>query len=101
MQVSIERATPLEGESREECLVNVQDWDFDWQRTYNYNAELEALPTVTDGDTITLKCDYNNTLSNPFVERMLAEEGLENPIDVFLGEETTDEMCIAILGVVF
>jgi len=101
MQVSIERAAPLEGESNEECLVNVQDWDFDWQRTYNYNAELEALPTVTDGDTITLKCDYNNTLSNPFVERMLAEEGLENPIDVFLGEETTDEMCIAILGVVF
>jgi hypothetical protein len=101
MQVSIDRADPQPGVSENECLVNVKDWDFDWQRTYSYDAALEDAPTVSNGDTITLKCDYDNTLANPFVQRMLTEEGLANPIDVSLGEETTDEMCVAILGLVF
>ncbi|MBL4636241.1 MAG: hypothetical protein JKY56_20440 [Kofleriaceae bacterium] len=56
---------------------------------------------MPQGDTITLKCGYNNTITNPFVQRMLDEEGLVNPVDVRLGEQTTDEMCIATMGIVF
>jgi hypothetical protein len=101
MQVTINHAEPVANQSADECLVNVKRWDFDWQRTYNYDAELSALPTVTNGDTITLRCDYDNTLANPFVQRMLADEGLDNPVDIRLGEETTDEMCVALIGIVF
>jgi hypothetical protein len=101
MQVTINHAAPVANQSADECLVNVKNWDFDWQRTYNYDAELSELPTVTNGDTITLRCDYNNTIANPFVQRMLEDEGLENPVDIFLGEETTDEMCVALIGIVF
>ncbi len=101
IQVTINRANPVAEQSPDECLVNVDQWDFNWQRTYQYDSPLESLPTVTQGDTITLKCGYNNTISNPLVQRMLDEEGLANPIDVRLGEQTTDEMCIALMGIVF
>jgi len=101
MEVSIHRGAPEAAESTDECLVNVNRWDFDWQRFYSYDAPIDELSTVTNGDTIRLRCTYNNTVTNRFVQRMLTEEGLANPVDVVLGDETTDEMCIAAIGVVF
>jgi hypothetical protein len=101
LEVHIERATPNPGEPAEECLVNVERWDFDWQRTYLYDADLEDLPTIGNGDTITIRCSYDNTLANPFVKRALQEQGLTDPVDVLLGEETLDEMCLAAFGVIF
>lgn len=100
LKVSIERATPGAGEPANECLVNVPNWNFDWQRTYHYDADLAELPTIGDGDRITIECGYDNSLGNPFVHRMLLDEGLEDPIDVFLGEQTTDEMCLVAIGVI-
>ncbi len=100
LKVRVERANPNPGEPSEECLVNIPRWDFDWQRTYDYDAPLDQLPTLGDGDTLRITCDYNNTLENPFVGRMLEEEGLLDPIDVRLGEETTDEMCLAAFGLI-
>lgn len=45
-------------------------------------------------------CTYDKTLANPRLAELLAEEGLTEPVDVLLGEETTDEMCLAMLGLV-
>jgi hypothetical protein len=101
MQARIERQSPAPAESQSECLINVRDWDFDWQRTYTYDAPIDRLPTLGNGDKVTLRCTYDNTEANPFVRRMLLEEGLPEPVDVSLGEQTTDEMCIAIMGLVF
>ncbi len=100
MKVDIERATPALDEPTNECLINVPRWDFDWQQTYYYDADIDALPTVGNGDRITITCEYNNTRSNPFVGRMLEEENLGDPVDVVLGEETTDEMCLIALGII-
>ena len=96
LSLKITRATPAPGEPSEECLFNTPNWDFDWQRTYSYDE-----PIVGNGDTLTISCRYDNTMANPFVRRMMLEEELEGPIEVELGEETTNEMCLAGIGLVF
>lgn len=101
LSVEISRATPAEGEPAEECLLHVPRWNFDWQRTYTYDTDLATLPTIGDGDTLRIHCEYDNTEDNPFVLRALEEQGLEEPIDVYLGEESLDEMCLAAFGVLF
>ena len=101
LKVRITRAAPAAGEPADECLVNVDRWDFDWQRTYTYDAALDDAPTIGDGDVVEIDCTYDNTLGNPFVQRALAELGLDEPVDVFLGEESLDEMCLAMFGIAF
>ncbi len=101
LEVKILRSNPAPGEPSEECLIKVPRWNFDWQRTYQYDAELDELPTVGDGDEITIRCSYDNTVENPYVQRALQESGLEMPVEVSLGEETLDEMCLAAFGIVF
>jgi hypothetical protein len=100
LKVQIERANPEPGEAANECLVNVPRWNFDWQRSYQYNSSLADLPVVRTGDIIDVQCTYDNTLDNPFVVRALDDAGLSEPIDVRLGEETLDEMCLGIFGIV-
>jgi hypothetical protein len=78
-----------------ECLLRTPQWDFNWQRFYAYDAPLQDLPTLRYGDTIGLGCMYDNSMENPFVQRALKEQGLIAPVDVRLGEETLDEMCVA------
>jgi hypothetical protein len=101
LEVKIRRPDPGPGEPDEECLVKTPSWDFDWQRTYFYDADIDNLPTVGAGDIVEITCRYDNTMANPFVRRMLLEEALDAPVDVLLGEETTNEMCLAAFGLVF
>ena len=82
----------------ETCLVETPRWDFNWQGGYDYDGTFDELPVVKGGDTLTLHCAYDNTLDNPGVAAALADAGLDAPIDVYLGEETLDEMCIGVLG---
>ncbi|MBL8973116.1 MAG: hypothetical protein JNK56_21200, partial [Myxococcales bacterium] len=51
------------------------------------------------GDTVKVRCTYDNTLGNPGVQEMLAEIGAKDPVDVVLGEGTLNEMCVTGLGV--
>jgi hypothetical protein len=46
-----------------------------------------------------MRCTYNNTMDNPFVAAALSEKGITQTQDVYLGENTTDEMCLGIYGV--
>ena len=85
------------GNPAEECLAN-GDWNFDWQRTYIYDTTLDALPEVETGDQIDIECHWNNTLANPFEQRLLNDAGLGAPVDIDLGEQTTNEMCLEIFG---
>jgi hypothetical protein len=94
---TIERPAARGSDPQTECLANGA-WNFDWQRTYQYDAPLDKLPGVLPGDVIEVSCDWNNTLENPFVQRMLADSGLTDTIDVLLGEQTTNEMCLEIFG---
>lgn len=81
-------------QSANECLIQTPAWDFNWQRSYVYDAEIQDLPFIGPGDTFELDCHYNNSMSNPFVREALAQQGLDAPREVVLGDETLDEMCL-------
>ena len=82
----------------ETCLIQTPEWDFDWQRAYYYDVPVAEAPKPRAGDTLRLRCTYDNTLDNPGTRRALAEQGLSEPVDVYLGEESLDEMCIGIVA---
>jgi hypothetical protein len=72
----------------QKCLINVDDWDFNWQGMYRFNDPV-AIPF---GSKLSLEAAYDNSqdnLRNPNIP----------PKPVSWGEQTTDEMCIAFLGV--
>jgi hypothetical protein len=94
----IERPAARGGDPQSECLAN-GGWNFDWQRTYVYDAPLDDLPTLQTGDIVDVTCHWNNTIENPFVQRMLNDSHLPpQPIDLTLGEQTSNEMCVEIFG---
>jgi hypothetical protein len=97
--VEVEKAPPWLGDGPE-CLLHEPHWSFDWQRTYLYDAPFESLPRLRPRDRIRVRCAYDNTLANPYVQRALGDLGLSSPVDVELGEGTLDEMCLAILPLV-
>ena len=99
IESTIDRLAPPPGQPASECLAN-GGWNFDWQRTYAYAAPLEALPSIQTGDTLTVKCHWNNTIENPFVQRLLHDANMVAPVDLVLGEQTTNEMCLGIFGLV-
>lgn len=94
-----ERATLTHKDGRTECLFD-SGWDFDWQRSYPYDAALDDLPLLDASSVVTVSCTWNNTFENPNLTRLLHDENLTAPYDVRLGLNTTDEMCLADLGVV-
>jgi hypothetical protein len=63
------------GEAEDKCLLDIPDWDFHWQGTYNLLAPIE----VNSGETVRLTCTYDATD---------AEE------NVLWGEGSEDEMCL-------
>jgi hypothetical protein len=98
MRIAIKRGT-AGTEPAEECLLETPKWDFSWQRGYVYDTPIDQAPTVRGGDVLELRCAYDNSMQNPFVQRALTEQGLAAPRDVVLGEETLDEMCLGIFGI--
>ncbi len=99
MVVGVQHAQPKPEETAAECLLQTPRWDFQWQRLYSYDTDLDTVPRVRKGDKVYLRCSYNNSMSNPFVAKALAEQGLSEPKDVTLGEATLDEMCLGVFGV--
>jgi len=97
MRVWIE---PEDQPEDEQCLLHTPTWDFDWQQFYFYDPSV-AAPVANVGDALWLECVYDNSLSNPDVVQALAEAGLDEPVDVTLGEGSLDEMCIVILGEIY
>jgi hypothetical protein len=98
ISATLERPAARGSDPQTECLANGA-WNFDWQRTYTYDTPLDTLPSIAPGDVLDIKCKWNNTIANPFVQRMLRDGNLPPvPIDVTLGEQTTNEMCLEIFG---
>jgi hypothetical protein len=46
-----------------------------------------------------MRCTYDNSLGNGFVGQALQDQGLKQPIDVHLGEQTLNEMCLGVFGI--
>jgi len=85
----------------EECLLHAPRYSFEWQRLYVYDVDFDDAPRVAGGDRLYMRCTYDNTLANPGVAEALAQQGLDAPIEVRLGEETLDEMCLGIYGIAY
>ncbi|MEW6209527.1 MAG: ascorbate-dependent monooxygenase [Acidobacteriota bacterium] len=68
------------------CLINIDDWDFNWQGVYDYEEPV-PLPQLTQ---LSLTAYYDNSANNPFNPN-------NPPRPVRWGEQTTDEMCIAFI----
>ncbi|HVY29374.1 MAG TPA: hypothetical protein VHB79_22600 [Polyangiaceae bacterium] len=99
MRIAVKRSSPVGDEPADECLLDTPKWDFNWQRGYAFDVPIEQAPAVRAGDIVELRCDYDNSMNNPYVQKALAEQGLQEPRDVPLGEETLDEMCLGVFGI--
>jgi hypothetical protein len=73
-------------DGKEQKLLRIDDWDFNWQGQYQY-ARSVPLPK---GTTVHLEATFDNSADNP-------NNPNDPPRDVTWGEQTTDEMCIAFL----
>jgi hypothetical protein len=101
LKLDVTHDAPKAGEPKDECLLETPRWDFNWQRSYVYDTSIENAPELRPGDTVQIRCTYDNTLENPFVGRALSELGLDAPREVFLGEQTLDEMCLVAMMAAF
>ena len=79
------QATLPDGSTR--CLVDIDDWDFNWQGSYAYKEPL-SFPI---GTILSLTAYYDNSTGN-------VRNPNNPPKPVSWGEETTDEMCLAFVG---
>jgi hypothetical protein len=96
--IGVDMKITVERDGQELCLIQTPRWDFNWQRLYDVDAPIGSLPYVQGGDIIRLRCTYNNSLSNPFLAPLLAEQGLSEPITVGVGEQSLEEMCAMLIG---
>lgn len=83
------------------CLVNARGYRFDFQNNYTYDvASIDQMPKMSEGDQLKIRCTYDNSWSNPFMQEALDAAGDTDLVDVRWGEETGDEMCMAVIGIV-
>ena len=88
---TVGRMTVQHADGSEDCVLQVDDWDFQWQDFYQLREPLKWQA----GDRFGIECHYDNTAANqPSVNGQLLE-----PRDVEWGEGTTDEMCIGFMMV--
>lgn len=101
MRIWVEHKGADGGAPASECLIQTPSWDFNWQRGYAFDADYDTYPTLNDGDTMHFKCVYDNTMENHFVAQALENQGKSEPVEVRLGEDTLDEMCLGALGIIY
>jgi hypothetical protein len=100
--INMHRAIPTGDDPKEECMLSVPRWDFNWQQGYAYDvSDITKLPGMSPFDSLDIKCTYDNSMNNPFVVDALKDQGLSQPRDVQLGETTLDEMCLGVFEAVF
>ncbi len=84
----------VRADGTEQCLSQIDHWDFDWQRSYGVPQGSWFPFTVHDEVEIT--CTYDNSAANqPVVDGTPRE-----PTDVGWGDGSFDEMCLDYLALV-
>lgn len=82
----------VRADGTEQCLSQVDDWDFHWQRTYTI-PEGQRVP-LSVHDEVEIVCTYDNSAANqPVVDGVPLE-----PRDVGWGDGSFDEMCLDYVG---
>jgi hypothetical protein len=69
-----------------ECLLQIDDWDFNWQGDY----ELREPMRLAAGDQLRIDCEWDNSATN----QPIVDGSPLPPRNVNWGEGTHDEMCL-------
>jgi hypothetical protein len=72
----------------EDCLVQIDDWDFKWQDGYS----LKSPVRFDAGDQLYLECHWDNSVQN----QVIVDGQPLPPQDVNWGDGSTDEMCLGV-----
>ncbi|MBV8487673.1 MAG: redoxin domain-containing protein [Planctomycetaceae bacterium] len=75
-------------DGREQDLVRIDDWDFNWQYTYEFEKPMD-LPK---GSVLKVLAHFDNSATNP-------RNPNKPPHEVSWGQATVDEMCIGVIWV--
>ncbi|HHH29153.1 MAG TPA: hypothetical protein ENK57_12520 [Polyangiaceae bacterium] len=86
--IGLQMVPPIGEAGEPTCLVDVPDWNFNWQQSYAVREDdpIELAP----GAGLELTCVYDNSASH---QPVVNGEQLE-PRDVTWGEGSLDEMCL-------
>lgn len=76
----------LREDGTEVTLIDIRNWDFDWQDEYFFEEELIVQP----GDRMRVTCTWDNSASN---QQFVHGKQIEPQYTEF-GEGTVDEMCV-------
>jgi hypothetical protein len=98
-KVGVDMKTSIIRDGEELCLVQTPNWDYGWQRLYEYDSPIDEVFQLLPGDVVRVRCTFDNSRGNPAVVEALSEVGLDEPQDVSVGEGTLDEMCLSGIGV--
>ena len=79
----IERA-----DGKQQCLLDIPRWDFNWQGAYEFTEPV----TVHPGDRFNLECQWDNSAGN----QSPINGEIPEPQDIEWGDGTRSEMCLAI-----
>ena len=80
------RITLQRSNGTEQVLLDIRDWDFNWQSTYGFARETLVQP----GDRLKLECNWDNTQANQDIV-----DGVQQaPRYIEWGDGTGDEMCL-------
>jgi peroxiredoxin len=77
--------TPPGGQAQ--TLVNIKDWDYNWQETYYLKKSIKIAP----GTKFAVEAIYDNSARNP-------NNPFHPPQWVRFGDQTDNEMCFVFLG---
>jgi hypothetical protein len=87
------RVDYINEQGEEECIIDIPEWDFNWQRSYAFRHGEHVQ--VAPGEGLRLTCYYDNSATNqPVVNGKMLD-----PTDVFWGDGTLDEMCLSYITV--
>ena len=76
----------LREDGTEVTLIDIRNWDFDWQDEYFFEEEIIVQP----GDRMRVTCTWDNSASN---QQFVNGKQMEPQYTEF-GEGTVDEMCV-------
>jgi hypothetical protein len=83
------KETLEKGDGTSVCLVDIPDWNQDWQLDYFYDPA-DYIP-VSWGDTVVQECVYSNRAEDQGRD---PEGNLFTPMTTRFGEDTRQEMCL-------
>jgi len=80
------RVTLVRADGTEQVIVDIREWDFNWQSTYRLEQEVLVGPS----DRVRLACSWDNSAAN----QVIVDGVQQTPQYVEWGDGTGDEMCL-------